>query len=73
MSGWTKVTEQLPPFDEPVLVYCSDDDPEFVMAAYRDGPNGTYWDYIDRVLSDITGLMDPEPTHWTPKPKPPRN
>jgi hypothetical protein len=70
---WTRCEERLPSLDVEVLVFHADDKPQFVMAAYREGPNGPYWDYVDEALSDVCEIMEPEPTHWTSKPQPPRD
>ncbi len=31
----------------------------------------SWWAYCESVLADITGQIEPEPTHWMPLPKPP--
>jgi len=72
-SHWIKVADTLPDYDLQVLVYVPGDLPDMVVAYYREGPDGAYWDHADAALSDITGIMEPAPTHWRLKPATPQD
>jgi hypothetical protein len=72
--------ETAPKDGTPVLVFSPHapfSDPTNIIVAkfdtWRSDPNGEYswWSYCESVLADISGQIEPEPTHWMPLPPPP--
>lgn len=59
----------------PVLVFSPHvplNNPTNVVVAKFENYRGV-WSYCENVLADISGPIEPEPTHWMPLPKPPRD
>ena len=76
MSEWQPISTA-PKDGTPVLVFSPYEDrnepTNVVVAKYEIyGPDNEWWVYCEAVLADISGQIDPEPTHWMPLPSPPK-
>lgn len=80
MSEWRPI-ETAPKDGTAVLVFSPYEDrtdpTNVVVAKYKEAfsktPNvGGWWEYCEKLISDVQGEVEPPPTHWMPLPEPPK-
>ena len=65
-NKWIPVTEELPPMDTEVLVYCVQQPYKRTLVGFLDSGCKTWFCETDNFLERI------KPTHWLPIPKAPK-
>lgn len=75
MSEWQPI-ETAPKDGTPILVFSPyekrDEPTNIIVARYGTANGEEFWDYCEEMLSNVSGEIDPSPTHWMPLPPPPK-